>query len=302
MQWAALIRRLLQLRGCDLLLPNTITMKPSTRKCSCLLVSGHCALGGRVPPQVGVERRQMAKWTRCFLRRSAGLVLTGHKGGIRMPMTVTAGTMTIRLQDIPEVGRGVQSHSVTIPPLAPRIHPSTHILPLRTTISTDQIVIEGTSSAICTQVEWSRSANNAVRFHSPIIPPLVAKVPTHLLEVSSIRLVKSLPTAPVAVAFLTSFLLSSAPHSPRRYITPSQSLSPLVVDRSLVALAVRQLVLPVQVETQFEDLVRGLRMGNPYARARAVVNLDDTRTDAAWRSGALVRMGLVQYAIGAGRR
>src|SRR5258706_4375558 len=165
-----------------------------------------------------------------------------------------------------------------------------------------QIVIEDTSSAICTPAGWSQSASNEVQFHSPIMPPSVAKVPTRLLEVSSIRLARSLPTAPVAVAFHTSFLLSSALHSPRRFITPSRSHSPLAVDRSLVALAVRRLVPPVLAETQFEDLVRGLRMGNPCARARATVNLGDTRTDGAWRSGALVRMGLVQRAIRAERR
>ena len=65
MRWAARIRRLLKLWGCGLFLPNAIMMKPSMRKCSGLLVSGHCALGGRARPQArGVERRRMEKWTR----------------------------------------------------------------------------------------------------------------------------------------------------------------------------------------------------------------------------------------------
>jgi hypothetical protein len=91
------------------------------------------------------------------------------------------------------------------------------------------------------------------------------------------------------------------PPQPKKIYHSKVTLPP-AVGRSLVDLAVRQLVPPVQVETQFEGLVRGLRMDNPCARARAAVNLDDTRTDGAWRSGALVRMALVQYAIGAGRR
>ena len=209
-----------------------------------------------------------------------------------MPMIATTGTTSILVQDIHEVGRGVQSPLAANPPLTLCIHPLAYTPPLRTTTNVGQIVIEGISPAICSPVEWSQSASSEIRFHSPIIPPLVAKVPIRLLEMPSIRLVRGLPTAPVEVALHTS-LVTSALHSPRRHFTPSRAYSPP---------AVRRLVPPVLEETQFEDLVRGLRMGNLFAHARAAVNLGDTRTDGAWRSGVLVRMGPVQCAIGAERR